>query len=120
LKIQQLVPSSWQLAGSVIGWKLVHGTALQPSADREVKSVTSKRQVAGFDPEKTRKKDFDSLLTVLSNCTSPFVCNKTSMPGGGLAEGHRQRAAKGIARIAKIVGIAKIENANPNPKLTTD
>jgi hypothetical protein len=34
-----------------------------------------------------------------------FVINKTPMPGGGLAEGRRQRDA---TEIAKIAGIAKI------------
>jgi hypothetical protein len=38
-----------------------------------------------------------------------FVCNKSAMGGGGLAEGHRQRAAE-IARIADIAEIGK-----PNP-----
>jgi hypothetical protein len=36
-----------------------------------------------------------------------FVINKTSMPGGGLAEERRQRATE---QIAKIAGIAKIGN----------
>ncbi len=59
---------------------------------------------------------FDSLLTVLSNGTSPFVCNKTLTPGWGLAEGHRQKAVGKIANTAKIAGIAKVEKA----VLTTD
>jgi hypothetical protein len=55
-------------------------------------------------------------MTVLSNCTLAFVCNKSSMPGGVVAEKRRQKATKQIAKIAKIAGIAKIENQN----LTTD
>jgi hypothetical protein len=56
--------------------------------------VEARKETTRFDIEKTQKREIDSLMTVLSNCASPFVCNKTSTPGWGLAEGHRQRAAK--------------------------
>lgn len=52
---------------------------------------------------------FDSLLTVLSNGTSPFVCNKTRTPGWGLAEGHRQRAVGKFPTLPKSPGIATVE-----------
>jgi hypothetical protein len=43
-----------------------------------------------------------------------FVINKTAMPGGGLAEGRRQRDA---TEIAKIAGIAKIVDLKPRHQL---
>jgi len=51
--------------------------------------------------------DFDRSVTVRSNWGLAFVFNKTSMGGGVVAEGHRQRAANEIAKIAEI---AKIGN----------
>jgi hypothetical protein len=58
---------------------------------------------------KTQKRGFDSLLTVLSNGTLAFVFNKGVWGVGYLAEGHKQRAAKEIAKIAGIGKRAKIE-----------
>jgi hypothetical protein len=52
---------------------------------------------------KNGKKDFDRSVTVRSNWGSAFVFNKTSMGGGSMAEGRRQRAA----RIAVIADIAR-------------
>jgi hypothetical protein len=48
------------------------------------------------------KKSFDRAVIARSNVTFTFVCNKTNMPGGVLAERHRLRGAKQIARIAEI------------------
>jgi hypothetical protein len=46
-----------------------------------------------------------------SNVTFTFVCNKTNMPGGVLAEGRRQKAARiaGIARHRVIADIGKVK-----------
>jgi hypothetical protein len=57
-------------------------------------SALSNRQSTELDTEIGRKRGFDRSVTVRSNGTSPFVCNKTTMPGGGLAEERRQRVAK--------------------------
>jgi predicted permease len=43
-----------------------------------------------LEPEKTRKKSFDSLSTVLSNGTSAFVCNKTDDTDRGKQNVTRQ------------------------------
>jgi hypothetical protein len=37
---------------------------------------------------------FDRSVIARSNGSLMFVCNKTSMPGGELAEGRRQKATK--------------------------
>jgi hypothetical protein len=74
----------------------------------EWEGVTDRTRFGG---ETDRISGFDSLLTVLSNGISSFVCNKSAMGGGGLAEGHRQRAVGKIANTAKIAGIAKVERA---------
>jgi hypothetical protein len=47
-----------------------------------------------FGPEITRERIFDRSVTARSNYSLMFVCNKTSMPGGGLAERRRQKATK--------------------------
>src|SRR6201986_3956955 len=44
--------------------------------------------------DKAAKKGFDRSVTARSKCSLVFVCNKTSMGGVGLAEGHRQRATR--------------------------
>jgi hypothetical protein len=49
-----------------------------------------------------QKKGFDRSVTVRSNWGWAFVFNKELMGGGCLAEGHRQKAIKEIAGIAKI------------------
>ncbi|HEY2391385.1 MAG TPA: hypothetical protein VGK22_09440 [Candidatus Angelobacter sp.] len=48
----------------------------------------------------------DRAVTARSNGDSPFIYNKTSTPGWGLAEGRRQKAMG----IAKIAIVAKIGN----------
>jgi hypothetical protein len=47
-----------------------------------------------IETRKNAKKGGDKLSTGLSNWGLAFVCNKTLMGGGGLAEGRRQRDAK--------------------------
>jgi hypothetical protein len=42
-----------------------------------------------------------------------FAFNKSAMGGWVMAEGRRQRATRGIAKIADIAKIAEIENQNP-------
>jgi hypothetical protein len=70
--------------------------------------------MTGFGAEKRQEKGFDCLVTALSNWGLMFVINKTHMPGGGLAEGRRQRDA---TEIAKIAGIAKIVDLKPRYQL---
>jgi hypothetical protein len=53
------------------------------------------------------KKGFDKAVTALSNGITLLFATKCLPPGGGMAEGRRQRVAK---QIAKIAGIAKIGN----------
>jgi hypothetical protein len=56
----------------------------------------------GFGAEMRQEKGVDRSVTARSNLGSPFVCNKTSTPGWGLAEGRRQRAAKGLPESPKL------------------
>jgi hypothetical protein len=55
-------------------------------------------RLSGFDetrfgPEITRERIFDRSVTARSNCSLMFVCNKTSMPGGG---GRKLRPTAGV------------------------
>jgi hypothetical protein len=47
-------------------------------------------------------------VTARWNLGLAFICNKTYMPGGHLAEGHRQRGAKDCHYCQKLVS-AEIE-----------
>jgi hypothetical protein len=52
------------------------------------------RDLAGLNPEGNREKGFDRSVTARLIGTLTFVFSKSSMPGGVVAEGHRQRAAR--------------------------
>jgi hypothetical protein len=73
---------------------------LRPSADRKGRNEKTRLKLARLDHRKAQKNGFDRPVTVQSNCGLMFVINKSSMPGGGLAEERRQRAA-GIGRSEK-------------------
>jgi hypothetical protein len=59
---------------------------------------------------------FDRAVIARLNVTFTFVCNKTNMPGGALAEGCRLRAVR-IAVIARNRVIAVIGNSKVSPLL---
>jgi hypothetical protein len=49
-------------------------------------SAIQESEISQIKVETRGKKSFDKAVIRLSNGTSPFVCNKTSTPGWGLAE----------------------------------
>ena len=71
---------------------------LRPTADRCIGRGLQAQKTYPDDTDSTgensRKRALTGLSTVLSNCTLPFVFNKTLMGGGSLAEGTQAEGCK--------------------------
>jgi hypothetical protein len=85
-------------------------------SDQHPRQAGAGSAISQNNPEIREENGFDRSVIDRSNGSWMFVFNKTSMPGGGLAEGRRQRVVKnreiGSSPTSRVIGSPRQSTQN--------